>query len=136
MEPILLPTLTHYVWMIYEFLYRGIIYLWKNSRIPEIQISSMFATTLPPIYTITVFLFLLGIILTLFFYIKLRHPFWNIQPVYHTYDFWRYFYKTPFVIHKQILPSTKFCQPFSVKTINYVDVSEKQKEELTDMIQC
>jgi hypothetical protein len=136
MEPILLPTLTHYAWMIYEFLYRGIIYLWKNSRIPEIQISSMFATTLPPIYTITVFLFLLGIILTLFFYIKLRHPFWNIQPVYHTYDFWRYFYKTPFVIHKQILPSTKFCQPFSVKTINYVDVSEKQKEELTDMIQC
>jgi len=144
MEPILLPTLTHYAWMIYQFLYKGLRYLWKNSRIPDIQFYSMFAAELPPIYTITVFTFILVILFVLFIYIKLRHPFWNIQPVYHTYDFWRYFYKIPFIIHKQVSLSfsyntksvAKFCQPSSVKTIHFIDLLEPQKKELTDIIQC
>ena len=31
----------------------------------------------------------------IFGYIKLVYPFWNNQPVYHSYDFLRRFYKEP-----------------------------------------
>ena len=62
---------------------------------------------------------LLSVVLCLiiiFVYIKLAYPFWNVQPVYHVYDFWRGFYRRPFRIHPRFHPKikTKYTQSVDV----------------------
>ena len=52
--------------------------------------------------------------------IKLLYPFWNLQPVLHTYDFVRHIYfifgGEPFIIWKKnILLSNKFINTIDVK---------------------
>ena len=74
--------------------------------------------------------------LVLFLYIKIRYPFWNIQPVFHTYDYWRYFYSTPFIIYKYLPIKTKYCDFEQVKTIPYLECSEKEKTDLVNLLQC
>ena len=68
--------------------------------------------------------------------IKLKYPFWNIQPVFHSYDYWRYFYWTPFVIQKYKPLRTKFCDFEQIKTIPYLECSQTQQNNLENLIQC
>ena len=51
-------------------------------------------------YEYLYFIVVLSCFVLTFAYIKIRYPFWNVQPVYHTYDFWRWFYRTPFLIQR------------------------------------
>jgi len=76
------------------------------------------------------------ILVVLFVYIKIKYPFWNIQPVFHTYDYWRYYYKTPFVIHKFRPVKSKFCDFANVSTKNLVDCTDEDMRELTNLLQC
>ena len=69
---------------------------------------------------IYLFLIILSLIIGIFAYIKLRYPFWNLQPVYHTYDFWRMIYREPFFIYKKAI-STKFVDLNSINTVIYED---------------
>ena len=84
-------------------------------------------------YIFTSFFFLC---LVLFAYIKLRYPFWNIQPVFHTYDYWRYFYSIPFIIYKYRPVKTKFCDFNQVETYSYADCSLKHKSDIVNLLQC
>lgn len=80
---------------------------------------------------------ILSIILTIsiFAYIKLKYPFWNTQPVYHTYDFWRSWYSEPFLIQSGYPVKTRFYNSKKIKTSHYLDLSEIQKKQVVDLIQ-
>ena len=67
--------------------------------------------------------------------IKIRYPFWNIQPVYHTYDFWRWLYWTPFVFYRHGPVKTKFYDPIQVKTKEYIEVEPETFNQCIHLIQ-
>jgi hypothetical protein len=85
-------------------------------------------------YYIGVTLFITCIVL--FVYIKIRYPFWNIQPVFHTYDYWRYFYKEPFIVYKFRPVKTKFCDFLQVQTKPYLECSQDEIKNMIDLLQC
>ena len=86
---------------------------------------------LPNILCILIFSIIFGIA-----YIKLKYPFWNIQPVFHTYDFWRYIYQTPFIIQRTTKPiTTKFCDFAQIQTLDYIDLNLSQKLAWIDLLQ-
>lgn len=78
------------------------------------------------------------LVLSLFVYIKLAFPFWNRQPVYHTYDFWRFIYRNPFRIHQRfsILMRSKFCEMKDVEIVPFVDATEGDKKVFVNILQC
>jgi hypothetical protein len=76
------------------------------------------------------------VFLGIFGYVKLKYPFWNNQPVYHTYDIWRTMYKNPFIIRKTRPQKNKFCDFANIKTTNYLEISDFEKTSLVDLLQC
>uniref|UniRef100_A0A6C0ARI5 Glycylpeptide N-tetradecanoyltransferase n=1 Tax=viral metagenome TaxID=1070528 RepID=A0A6C0ARI5_9ZZZZ len=86
------------------------------------------------LYYIAITLFLTCI--ALFIYIKIRFPFWNIQPVFHTYDYWRYFYKEPFIVYKFRPVKTKFCDFIQVQTRTFLECSATEIADIVDLLQC
>jgi len=59
----------------------------------------------------------------IFCYIKIRYPFWNTQPVVHTYDYLRkWFYTTPVILFKNPF-KTRFYDPKQVVTRDYQRLS-------------
>jgi hypothetical protein len=84
----------------------------------------------------SIFISFVFIWITVFVYIKIRHPFWNLQPVFHAYDYWRYTYTTPFLVYPFRPIQTKFCQFSRIKTIPYLDCSPEQKAEFVNLLQC
>jgi len=88
-----------------------------------------------PIYLL---IFLVLFILSIFVYIKLAFPFWNVQPVYHIYDFWRVLYSRPFRIYPGFHPRvrTKYCRPDVIDVIPYADASIDQKKAFVNLVQC
>ena len=93
-----------------------------------------------PIYML---IFIILVLISIFVYIKLSFPFWNIQPVYHTYDFWRALYSKPFLIHNNdyILRcahknTNKYHDLKQVKIIPFVDATDTQKQSFVNLLQC
>lgn len=76
--------------------------------------------------------------ISIFVYIKLSFPFWNIQPVYHSYDFWRRLYMYPFIIHPtfRIKNTNKFHDLQNVEIIPFVDATNENKESFINLLQC
>jgi len=68
-------------------------------------------------------------------YIKLKYPFWNIQPVYHTYNWWRCIYKHHSIVYKYRPVKTKFVDLLNVKTKHYLDTTDEIRESLLNLIQ-
>jgi len=87
---------------------------------------------IPQYCAISLFFTIIGI----FMYIKIKYPFWNIQPVYHTYDFLRGFISSPFIIQTKNPMKTKYCDFISVETVSYVEVDERHKKMFVDLLQC
>ena len=85
---------------------------------------------------IYILLFSIVLVLTIFVYIKLVYPFWNTQPVYHTYDFWRQFNTKPFIIQPRFPIKTRFTDFNNVLTYNILDISNNLKTETIDLLQC
>ena len=83
------------------------------------------------IYIIIAFL-----IIFIFAYVKLKYPFWNVQPAFHVYDFWRYWAKQPFYIQNGILIKTKFYDGKNVETIPYSETTDAQRAQIVDLLQC
>jgi hypothetical protein len=73
------------------------------------------------------YLVIIFTILFIFFYIKIKYPFWNIQPVFHTYDFWRYYTSSPFLIQNNGPLRTKYCKFDNVKTIPFTESNYNDK---------
>ena len=88
-----------------------------------------------PIYLL---IFIILVLISIFVYIKLSFPFWNIQPVYHSYDFWRALYSRPFLIQTRFLikNTNKYHDLKQVKIIPFVDATDGEKQEFVNLLQC
>jgi len=84
----------------------------------------------------TLLIVLLVCFIAVFVYIKIKYPFWNIQPVFHTYDYWRYFYRIPFIVYKQRPIKTKFYDLNQIQTIPYLECSQQQQIIISNLLQC
>jgi hypothetical protein len=84
-------------------------------------------------YVIVVIFFTVLIIAA---WIRIRHPFWSIQPVFHTYDLWRYWVTQPGVITSVPVPPNKFLNLLRVKTRNFLDASDDELAAILDVLQC
>lgn len=69
-------------------------------------------------------------------YIKIAYPFWNNQPVFHRYDYWRYFYTQPFIIYKYRPIKTKFCDFNQITTVPYLESTSEQIHKIVYLLQC
>jgi hypothetical protein len=78
---------------------------------------------------------LIIILITLFFImISIKYPFWNRQPIFHTYDFWRKFYKKSFIINNEAITSKKYIDN-DIKTFKYGELSNESFNEIVKFIQ-
>jgi len=68
--------------------------------------------------------------------IKIKYPFWNLQPVYHTYDYIRSMYKTPFIVNINKPYFTKYLDQNHIKTVSVDDDNKTCINKLTDLLQC
>ena len=91
---------------------------------------------LTPDHLIYLYICILVYVLVVFFYIKIKYPFWNIQPVYHTYDYWRYLYTTPFIVQNGQPWKTKFYSPKQVETFALADCTDPIIDNAVNLLQC
>ena len=98
--------------------------IWDGVQIPRVDFP-------------TILVFLIILLLMTAAYIKIRHPFWNIQPVFHTYDYWRYLYTTPFIIRRDLIQmKQKFCDKVQVHTFPYLETTAIQRTQCIDLLRC
>lgn len=67
-------------------------------------------------------------------YIKIKYPFWSHQPIFHTYDYLRYWTKTPYIIQTGAPLKTKYLTPF-VSSHRILDISDSKMQEMVKFIQ-
>ena len=89
-------------------------------------------STLPPI---AIPLFLVTVFLSTFVCIKLSFPFWSSQPVFHTYDWWRYLCRSSYQIQSVPPPNHKYYDS-RVETKEYFDLSRRDLKRLCEFMQC
>ena len=68
--------------------------------------------------------------------IKIKYPFWNNQPVFHTYDYIRSLYKQPFIVQVNGPYKTKYVDNNHVQTINIDDDKMSTIKEVTKFLQA
>jgi hypothetical protein len=117
-------------------IYRGVVYYINLLFFYIYNILSSISAPLSTLSLIDIYIIVSVFILGVFAYIKLKYPFWSIQPCWHTYDYWRYLYKTPFVIQKSKPGKTKYLKHSNVITMHYLDASEETLKECINMLQC
>jgi hypothetical protein len=84
-----------------------------------------------------IFLTSFFLVLGLAAYIRIRHPFWSLQPVFHTYDFWRYWVMQPYVIESSLGRHPNKCLKLDlVQTKEFLDASDEERAAVLDLIQC
>tara|TARA_B110000483_G_scaffold20158_2_gene22317 strand:- start:920 stop:2083 length:1164 start_codon:yes stop_codon:yes gene_type:complete len=81
------------------------------------------------------YIILIFIVLLLFIklYIKIKYPFWSIQPVYHIYDFIGYF-KLDKIINNNTPSINKYVNIINIKTYDISDLNSKQIDKICDFI--
>ena len=90
-------------------------------------------STIHPNYYVVAFCF---VWVVLFVYIKIRYPFWNTQPVVHTYDYWRRWgTREGHIIHKLPYKSQFYDKESKVSTIDYSRVSTPEKQQIAVFLQ-
>ena len=77
-------------------------------------------------FFVIVFIFLIAAI-------KINNPFWNLMPVYHKYDFWRYLYQNCFIFRQPI--KNKYYDLLQINTIEYNDLSEENITGIIKLLQ-
>ena len=68
------------------------------------------------------------ILLLFVIYTRIYYPFWSIQPVFHSYDMFRYFTQNPFIIQNGLSLKTKYlCD--SVISGKFLDLNEDELDK-------
>lgn len=77
------------------------------------------------VFTIIVYIFIIAAI-------KVNNPFWNLMPVYHKYDFWRYLYKNPFIFGNII--KTKYYDLLQINSLEYNELTEENIKQIITLL--
>lgn len=87
-----------------------------------------------------VIFFILFLILCIVIYYQFRYPFWNRLPIFHSYDFWRYWISSPCLIleekqlsHKPNKQLAKYYNP-TIQTKRFLDLEEGEKRAVLTLI--
>lgn len=83
--------------------------------------------------------FVLGFIFSVFagiIWISVKYPFWNAQPVFHTYDFWRGFAwdANPYIIQKIPTKTRYYDKTGGVKTVRWDSVSRPTIQKMLKLV--
>lgn len=62
-------------------------------------------------------------------YIRIKHGFWAVQPVVHSYDLFKLFYKSG-IINKELPEINKYCDFINIKTWNYSDIFQSYRKKI------
>jgi len=83
-----------------------------------------------------IYLILSIIIIVIFFncYIRIKHPFWSIQPAFHIYDL-QYWLFPNRIIHNYLPSINKYVKLLDVVTYNVKNIPSGIKEKMTGLIQ-
>ena len=81
------------------------------------------------IYLLYIIAFFITVLLLFKLYLKIAHPFWHIQPVYHFYDF-HYLFYPPSIIDKNLPYVNKYVNIIDIKTL---DVKNIKKDDLISL---
>ena len=73
--------------------------------------------------------------LTIFVMVHIQYPFWNIQPIYHQYDYWLFLYTNPFIVHKQRHWKTKYLETNHIFMFPFEDLNTTQKHYFLRLLQ-
>lgn len=117
-----LSILNYYFVLFYRKLFYVIYSIFTIIEIPVLPLTSLY-------------LIISFIVVFIFFYIKIKYPFWNIQPVFHNYDYWNYLIPNSFII-RNIPLKTKYYKPEMVRTIKFSEANEEQINKYIDLLQC
>lgn len=74
------------------------------------------------------------IILIPLIYTRIQYPFWSVQPIFHTYDFFRYWTQKPFVIQNGYPLKTKYLSDL-IATGNFLDLNNDELDKVILFIQ-
>lgn len=85
-------------------------------------------------YVAYLFIFIIVAYLLGCAYIKVKHPFWSIQPVMHVYDVYSWFFKRG-IIRTELPTQNKFCDFKRVETRPFDKVTEVLVTDFVHMIQ-
>lgn len=77
---------------------------------------------------------LIFILLIPLLYIKIKYPFWSHQPIFHTYDYFRYFTKTPYIIQTGLPHKNKYLTHL-VSSKQFLDITQNELDEMVKFIQ-
>lgn len=66
-------------------------------------------------------------------YIKIKHRFWSMQPAFHVYDFWYWWFPAGVIKHDMPIVN-QFVNRRSISTFESKYVSEDKKDEITEFI--
>ena len=100
--------------------------VWPTVRSGVFRVSELFAG-IHPAHIGVVLLF--GLV-ACFLYIKIKYPFWNNEPVFHIYDFWRKWYHSPFLVYKNPVKTKYYSNQCSVETFSWGDLADPYIPEI------
>lgn len=67
-------------------------------------------------------------------YIKIKYPFWSNQPIFHTYDYLRYWTRRPYIIQTGFPQKNKYLSD-KITSVSFLDIDENQLENIVKFIQ-
>lgn len=123
---VLTRTIIHYTYLCSRYIYN----LVKQTEIPFLHVE------LPNIHPLHIYLTILLILLSTFFYIRIVFSFWSMQPVFHSYDYWRYYTTVPFIIQRKMPLTTKYTTLQFASTMPYNSINMEYRQKITDILQC
>ena len=79
-----------------------------------------------------IFLFII-LFLLIRAYLRIKHRFWSIQPVIHSYDVFKLFYKSG-IIKKELPEINKYCDFINLKTFEYSKILLSQQKNIHNFV--
>ena len=67
-------------------------------------------------------------------YIKIQYPFWNMMPMYHSYNIFPYIYNEPYIVTQHHRPNTKYYQPMDIETHKFNDLEQKDMTFMKNLL--
>jgi len=78
-------------------------------------------------------IFIIILLLCLRAYIRIKHGFWSIQPVIHSYDLFKIFYKSG-IINNDLPEINKYCDFLNIQTFKYDSLQQKNLDLIHSFI--